>query len=266
MFTESEGTLTRFNKIGIQGQEFLVLHFRTPDKKEVKLEFFVHAVDGLDFSRQNQTSMLTLKCVTKEHLISTIGSVNRGYINKTYGEAAAAIYGGDILKSSVYKNYFGNKQYSPFAGFEIRPFDVHPTDGIQDWIIPGLQQDDAIEFCARRSLGKGTPMNLFLYYETFEGYCFHNVEKLINDGLKLVEERDLVFFYKPTENAVDPVSLKINFTNICPSVRVNLLSSAVNSSCKNFSSILVYFFCFRLELIFSNLKFNLVSLSAAIFA
>ncbi len=204
-FTESEGTLTRFNKIGIQGQEFLVLHFRTPDKKEVKLEFFVHAVDGLDFSRQNQTSIVTLNCITKEHLISTIGSVNRGFMNKTYGEAAAAIYGGDILKSSVYKNYFGNKQYSPYVGFEVRPFDIHPTDGIQDWIIPGLQPDDAIEFCARRSLGKGTPMNLFLYYETFDGYCFHNVEKLINDGLKLVDERDLTFFYKPTEDAVNPV-------------------------------------------------------------
>ena len=48
-------------------------------------------------------------------------------------------------------------------------------------------------------------MNLFLYYETFDGYCFHNVEKLINDGLKLVDERDLTFFYKPTEDAVSPV-------------------------------------------------------------
>jgi len=204
-FTESEGTFTRYNKVGIQGQEFLIIHFRTPDKKEVKLEFFVHKIDGIDFSRQNQTSMLTLHCVTKERLISTISSVNRGFINKTFGQAAAGIYYSDILRNRVYRNYFEDKQYSPFVSFEIREFDLHPTDGIQDWVIPGLQPDDAIEFCARRSLGKGTPMNLFLYYETFDGYCFHNVEKLINDGLKLVKERDLVFFYKPNEEGTIPV-------------------------------------------------------------
>tara|TARA_B100000686_G_scaffold76811_3_gene82778 strand:- start:26348 stop:27682 length:1335 start_codon:yes stop_codon:yes gene_type:complete len=204
-FTESEGTLTRYNKIGIQGQEFLILHFKTPEKKEVRLEMFVHHIDGIDFSQQNQTSLLTMHCVTKESLISTIGSVNRAFTNLEYGQTAASIYLNDIVSNGVYKNYFGDKVYSPFVSFNVRPFDVHPTDGMQDFIIPGLQPDDAIEFCARRALGKGTPMNLFLYYETFDGYCFHNIERLIKEGISKVKENGLVFSYKPTEDMTDPV-------------------------------------------------------------
>jgi len=195
--SEATGISTRFNKKGLQGQEFVFLRARTPDKREIDLAFFVHKISNIEHSSSNQSTAVMLECVTFESLISSTQSINRAYENSNYSDVAANIYGRDIIGTSKYKTAF--KRYSARSEFKTRPMKIHQTDNTHDFIIPGLNPFYAIEWCARRSQKVGSLASLFLFYERFDGYCYHNVERLIREGRNREADNDLVFRYSPSE-------------------------------------------------------------------
>ena len=61
--------------------------------------------------------------------------------------------------------------------------------------------------CGRRAHDFTFGGSMFLFYETINGYYFHNIEKLINDQNKLLETEPQLrsYRYSPVDNANDTV-------------------------------------------------------------
>ena len=53
VMSESKGSLTRFNKVGFQGQEFVKCVITTPDHRTIDLDFWVENIKGLNFLISN---------------------------------------------------------------------------------------------------------------------------------------------------------------------------------------------------------------------
>ena len=77
--SEGQGQLTNFNKKGLQGQEFVCLKakkpqlddkLKTPEPTEIDLQFWCCEIEEIDFGRKGDTESFSLRCVTKEKLLS----------------------------------------------------------------------------------------------------------------------------------------------------------------------------------------------------
>ena len=91
--SEAEGLLTRFNKKGILGQEFVILQARSDHAQDrpINLQFHLRSVREAELSTQGQSAMLVLECVTKESLLNSYVSVNQSF-NKTYDGVVKTIW------------------------------------------------------------------------------------------------------------------------------------------------------------------------------
>jgi len=153
--TESKGSLTRFNKIGYQGQEFVILEFT--DGTDLKLDyllsmqFWVYSVEGIKIEPGIESSSMVLRCKTKESLISINEPVNQ-FFDSSYNQSIRGIFNTKIKNSLMMKNVF-DKKYTHGISFKTPSYNgpygpyMHP----QKFIIPGLTAFDAIDFCNRRN-------------------------------------------------------------------------------------------------------------------
>lgn len=180
---ESKGLLTRFNEIGIQGQEFVRLKFSSPTVPHgnIDLNLWVYSVDSIELSTQGQSASFVLHCVDYTSLLSLYGSVNRAY-NSEYAKVVQSIYY-DHIKEGVGSKFF--------PWHDLEDVDAHPTDGKANFIIPGLNPFQAIDMCGRRSFSKDNIGQLFLFYQNKDKHCFHNIETLMSEGANKVLKRTI---------------------------------------------------------------------------
>jgi len=202
---DSVGHATRFNKSGYQGQEFISLKCKKPgeDGKQIDLQFWAYSIDEAGTNAKNDTASYSILCATKEKLISTYSEVNQSY-SGTYSSAAKSIFDNYINQDSRKKKFF--KKYDGFT-FRERKLDLHESIVENQFIIPGKQPFDAIQMCARRCIGrKGSNVkasNIFIFYETVDGYNFHCIDDLIKDGIAGHPNPDLTFEYEPMRDKKD---------------------------------------------------------------
>lgn len=202
---DSLGHLTRFNKTGYQGQEFLSLKCKKPgeDGELIDLQFWIHTVNEVGGNNKNDGTSYNLVGTTKEKLIDVYSDVNQAFTG-TYSQIANTIFDNYITKDSRKKKLF--KRYEAVT-FKERKLDVHESVVENQFIVPGLQPFDAIDFCARRCLGRkgsnAAASNMFVFYETIDGYKFHCLDDLIKDGKENFPNADLTFEYEPQRERKD---------------------------------------------------------------
>ena len=198
---KAEGMLTRFNKKGILGQEFVILtaHNNHANDKPINLQFHVRSAKHAELSTQGQSVLMTLECVTKEALIDSYTSVNQSF-NKTYSKTVESIWDRYIVKSPK-QEFFKNTALTPF---DKKAIEVHDTQQvINSFIVPGRSPFGAIDMCGRRAHDFTFGGSMFLFYETINGYYFHNIEKLINDQNELLETEPQLrsYRYSPVDDS-----------------------------------------------------------------
>mgnify|MGYP003128391058 FL=1 len=207
--SEATGMLTRFNKKGILGQEFVILTARNDhaNDRPINLQFYVRSAKNAELSTQGQSVLMTLECVTKESLIDSYTSVNQSF-NKTYSKTVESIWDRYITKSPK-QEFFKN---TPLTPFDKRTIEVHDTQQvINSFIVPGRSPFGAIDMCGRRAHDFTFGGSMFLFYETINGYYFHNIEKLINDQNELLQTEPQLRSYRwspldsSEENTVDEI-------------------------------------------------------------
>ena len=195
VMSESKGSLTRFNKVGFQGQEFVKCVISTIDHRTVDLDFWVENIEGIEFSNKQQSASLVLRCVTKENLISVFQSVNQAF-KSTYPKAI----------NSIFKDYIAaplktNKMLGP-QDFEPPSIVVDEIDDqyAQQFIIPGLQPLSAINWCTGRTFGNSSQerniglkngSNTWVFYQDCDNYQYRNLEYLIGNNKK--EAKTLIY-------------------------------------------------------------------------
>lgn len=176
------GFITRFNKFGLQGQEYLLLKYQNSDGiSSFDLQFWIYDVGDIEFSKRGDGMKVNLSGFTKEKVIDTYTSVNQAY-DDTYSNVANSVFDSYITKSSITRNFFTRAN-----GFKTRKLFIHDSLVQNDFIIPGKQPFEAIEMCSRRAMGRkggNTASSAFIFYEDISGYHFKNLEDIISEGKK----------------------------------------------------------------------------------
>ena len=219
--SEGLGHLTSFNKVGLQGQEFVQLKIVKPgvkDKKgtkaptEIDLQFWCKSVQDVEFGDKADTQSYQLDCITKESILNTFSSVNQSF-SQTYSNTANSIFVSHIQKNSVAKKFFKKHGAIDFTKPSIT---THDSKIVNDFIIPGLTPFKAIDMCARRSFIPSSFGNLWTFYQNFDGYYFHNIEQLIKEGKEKAKANaeDFTLDYNVTPDKVENLRVDRQAHNI----------------------------------------------------
>ena len=219
--SESKGSLTRFNKVGYQGQELVFLKFTNSlDEAQdnlISMQFWVERVSGVEIDQSKQSSAFNLHCVSKEGLINGIQGVNQSF-NSTYTDAIRKIFRNYIFEpsKSYYRKLQNNNQWTlPL----LKEIPESPSDITNKFIVPGLNPFKAIQFCARRNYElygeekyKGASWTFFADWN--HRYRFENLEHLIKKGKE--DAIDLYMSALPDPNNVNPESKIKEFNKLQP--------------------------------------------------
>ena len=203
--SDAKQMMERLGSKGLQGEEFVRLSISTPSRPEITFLLQVTFISPVSQGEYSTDTRMELICQTKEKTINDTVTVNKAYLS-TISDSVENIFNRNILSNPTYKLFKTEKN----KVWVDRNITVHPTVGIEDFIIPGLQPFDAIEWLAKRSFGGSEfPGSYYVFFENSKGYHFANIEQLIKDG----KESGPSFIYDPLA-ASDPAYSKKFFRSI----------------------------------------------------
>ena len=147
--SEAKGALTRFNKVGYQGQEFVFLRFTNSidedQKNVIGMQFWVESISAIEQEQSKQSSTFILKCTAKEALINGTQGVNQSF-NDTYTSTVKKVFD-NYIKEPTNKTFKSiNNQLKWKEPTYIEP-PKSDNDISNNFIIPGLNPYKALEFC-----------------------------------------------------------------------------------------------------------------------
>lgn len=235
--TESKGSLTRFNKIGYQGQEFVILEFTdgTDTKLDylLSMQFWVYSVEGIRIEPGMESSSMVLRCKTKESLISINEHVNQ-FFHSSYNQSIRGIFNTKIKNSSIMKNVF-DKKYSHGISFKTPSYNgpygpyMHP----QKFIIPGLTAFGAINFCNRRNYNESgfdaSNGSTYVFYAGWNhGFHYKSIEDIVTS--KPIAKLHMSAQPEDTQSSEGSMGRILKFDNLhLPDQEENLRTGAYNN-------------------------------------
>ena len=189
--SEAKGALTRFNKVGYQGQEFVFLRFTNSidedQKNVIGMQFWVESISAIEQEQSKQSSTFILKCTAKEALINGTQGVNQSF-NDTYTSTVKKVFD-NYIKEPTKKTF---KSINNQLRWQV-PIYIEPPKSDNDisnkFIIPGLNPYKAIEFCSRRNYdlfgGQSYKGMAWTFYADWNHkYRYETIEHLIEEGKK----------------------------------------------------------------------------------
>ena len=189
--SEAKGALTRFNKVGYQGQEFVFLRFTNSidedQKNVIGMQFWVESISAIEQEQSKQSSTFILKCTAKEALINGTQGVNQSF-NDTYTSTVKKVFD-NYIKEPTKKTFKSiNNQLRWKEPTYIEP-PKSDNDISNKFIIPGLNPYKAIEFCSRRNYdlfgGQSYKGMAWTFYADWNHtYKYETIEHLIEKGKK----------------------------------------------------------------------------------
>jgi len=232
IFNDAYNANEEFNRgVGLQGQEYVEINIETPESLSgIDLVFLVTRV-GVEHSTTNQTALVTLECVTKEQLISSINNVNQAF-DGTTSDIAQNVFNNRINGDKIWGTVFSN------SAFRKRPFGVDTSVGIEEGlIIPGQPPFSALDTLGRRSDGGPTYENsLFAFFETTNGYQFRNIQELIkNNVLENEDPKNRKYSFRSTNISEDAMSgrRRTAIMGVSPSSSASPLQFLIDGVYKN---------------------------------
>ena len=189
----------RLGSKGLQGEEFIKIKLYSPGRDPIDLLFHVTAITPMISDDHQKTNFFNLICTTKEKLINDISNVNK-FFSATAADCAQNIWDNNILGHPKYKMLKTLKGID----WKDREFFNSASVGLQDFIIPGLQIDGAMQWLAAKAYGgPDYPGSLYYFFENNLGFHFCNIETYIaiNKG------SGRSFTYNPQQNAHNPKAI-----------------------------------------------------------
>ena len=157
--------------IDFDGTETFKIKFKSGKEEDktiaIKFRLYKQLVNASTDGSKNK--IYNLYGVTPEHFTQATMDINQSF-NVKLSDAVKKILG------KVTKNTKREKD---------RLVDVHDTTGIYTYIIPGMTPYESMEFLQRRSYDSTFTSSLFTFYESNEGFNFHNVERLIKENREI---------------------------------------------------------------------------------
>lgn len=158
-----------YNKIDFDGTERVNVKFHTLGDREVDAQFRVYKTDVHPDPEGGSAKGVTLYGVSEEHYLSATSDVNQSYRE-------------DI--SSFAQIVFDKMNEKYRYGRKNKKLIRHETSGRNVTIIPGMTPFEAMEFLASRAYDSDYRSSAFKFFETFDGFYFANIERLIAENKK----------------------------------------------------------------------------------
>ena len=151
-----------FNEVDFDGTETvdLILERMGEGDRQLNITFQVFKVEVTPDPNAGNAKVYQIFGVTPEHYTQSTIDINKGYTS-TVKSAVADVYG--KIGSS-------------------KPISMHKTDGVDTFTIPGMTPFEAFQMLNRRAYSGKYTSSLYTFYENMDGFNFHNVEQLIEEG------------------------------------------------------------------------------------
>ena len=151
-----------FNEVDFDGTETVDLIFKSMGEgdRQLNITFQVYKVEVTPDPNAGNAKVYQVFGVTPEHYTQSTIDINKGYTS-TVKSAVADVYG--KIGSS-------------------KPISMHKTDGVDTFTIPGMTPFEAFQMLNRRAYSGKYTSSLYTFYENMDGFNFHNVEQLIEEG------------------------------------------------------------------------------------
>jgi len=140
----------------ILGEETILLRFNSAGAEPVEMIFDVVAVTDLKVNNLGTTQTYTLTCVSQAYSKNALISID-GVLSGLVSEG---------IKSVLERH-------------EFRIHQIDPTQGNQEFVIPGLSPYDTVNLLRKHAYHAANPYQVFYFYETLDGLNFRDVSKLI---------------------------------------------------------------------------------------
>jgi hypothetical protein len=158
-----------YNKIDFDGTERIVIKFHTLGDREVNAQFRVYKTDIHPDPEGGSAKGVTLYGVSEEHYLSAVSDINQSYREDISSFA-------QIVFDKMNEKYrFGRKKKHLIR---------HETSGRNVTIIPGMTPFEAMDFLASRAYDSDYRSSAYKFFETFDGFNFVNIERLIAENKK----------------------------------------------------------------------------------
>lgn len=189
--TDSMGLLQNFPIIG---EEYIKITFKTPKTFGDSATYLlrVNAVNNKQVTQNNKKITYTLQCCSAELMTNVKKSVT-------------------LTTKDTIKNIITNiiEDYIE----SDKPVFVDSTTGMEEIKIANLTPFEAIDFIRQRAVSARYQSSSFCFYESRRGYHFITIERLMDDGAKIVQSGnyDKIFFF---DNSGKNDSQNMTYRNI----------------------------------------------------
>lgn len=172
---DSIGLLQNFPIIG---EEFINITFKTPKSpgESATYLFRVNSVNNKQVTENSRKITYTLQCCSAELLTNV-----KQHVSLTTKDSIQNII------TSIMEQHIGS----------VKPVNVDLTTGVEEITLSKLTPFQAIDMLRQRAVSNIYQSSSFCFYESRKGYNFTTLERLIDDGAKIIESgnHDKVFFF-----------------------------------------------------------------------
>lgn len=146
-----------YENFPIIGEETLTIQYKDFGSEIITRQFFIFSVANKEYVNE-KSATYKLEFASEEVLQNKALRYSKSFVN--------------VLASDIATEAFGRLNSS-------KPFDIVPTIGLQDYIVPYVHPFDVINAMAARSISSANEKGSYLFYENNKGFVYKSIETLI---------------------------------------------------------------------------------------
>jgi len=170
---------------GCTGTEVVEVSFRNAVGPGINAPYVRHVFQIYEISDKQRVSefreVYTMNCISVEKYKTTATKISRSYGPSTVGEMIKKV-NNEFIYNDEAKSFYRDAS-SLFDYVKTKEGTFDETIGIQQFVIPNLTVDDAIDFLCNEADSK-EHIPFYTFYEDANGFNFRNVFDLVQQPIK----------------------------------------------------------------------------------
>lgn len=171
----------------IVGEEYIEFTYEVIGFKPITRRFAINAIKQIKINESLTTRDYVIEFCSEEHLIDSTLLVQKSYQDQISN-----------MVEDVLKKYLKVDQEIT-GGKRKKTYDIQPTKGKQNLVIPRLSPLETMDFLARRSIAETVFQSAsYLFFENSDGFNFCDIEYLIRRGKKKfkTDTKQYTYYYE----------------------------------------------------------------------
>ena len=155
----------------IVGEEYIEFAFTVAGFPERSFRFMVNSITSVSIDKAFKTRKYVINFASEEHLLDAVTTLRKSYQDQI-----------SVMVEDILKNYL-HVDAEEKNGKRKKTYEIQPTKGKQNLIIPALTPFEALDFLAKRSVAEEAFKSAtFHFFENKNGFNFCDIEYMIRRG------------------------------------------------------------------------------------